>query len=257
VQCRRVSCDRKGEKEEISVLFHCATNKNKGQKVSSGQTLQRGGLLTFLEQWSIFCLAKFEKRIMWISKGESTMAFLNTLKKKIKIFNKKKNGGPEAIAFSEADLHEHLTREESLTCRENKGRNLVVASTENRFSQDLISYALEMAKRMDYGIIAINAASITQDVTDFFSTTHDKIYAEFKESSVENAESFRAEARGLGLTFAHIVQSSSIDHAIDHIRNECGHIEFVISENREPVNARGGIPKEKRVAQRLCVYSVN
>lgn len=185
------------------------------------------------------------------------MAFLNTLKNKIKIFNKKTNGYQEAIAYSNADIHEDLTRNESLTCLENQGRNLVVTSSETRFSDDMVAYALEMAKRMGYGIIAVNAASIAQDVTAFFSTTHDKLYLKFKESAAENVESFRAKAAEQGLKFAHIVQSSNIDHAIDHIRKECGQIEFIISENREPVKTRENVKSEKRVFQQLCVYSVN
>jgi hypothetical protein len=48
-----------------------------------------------------------------------------------------------------------------------------------------------------------------------------------------------------------------MDHAIAAVAKECGEIEFIISENKEPARARGVVGNEKRIAQRLCVYSMN
>jgi hypothetical protein len=183
------------------------------------------------------------------------MAFLNTLKTKLRIFNKKVDDYQEAITFAEAGIGNQ--NQETLTCAENNGRNVVVATHESRFSDDMMSYALEMAGRMNYGIIAVNAANITHDLTEFFSTTHDKLFADFKETSARNAEAFRAKALDQGLKFAHTVHFSDMDHAIAAVAKECGEIEFIISENKEPARARGVVGNEKRIAQRLCVYSMN
>jgi hypothetical protein len=183
------------------------------------------------------------------------MAFLNTLKTKLRIFNKKVDDYQEAITFSEAGIRNQ--NQETLTCAENNGRNVVVATHESRFSDDMMSYALEMAGRMNYGIIAVNAANITHDLTEFFSTTHDKLFTDFKETSARNAEAFRAKALDQGLKFAHTVHFSDMDHAIAAVAKECGEIEFIISENKEPARARGVVGNEKRIAQRLCVYSMN
>ncbi len=183
------------------------------------------------------------------------MAFFNTLKTKLQIFNKKVDDYQEAITFSEAGIQDH--NQSTLACAENNGRNVVVATHESRFSDDMMSYALEMAGRMNYGIIAVNAANITHDLTEFFSTTHDKLFADFKETSARNVEAFRTKALDQGLKFAHTVHFSDLDHAVAAVAKECGEIEFIISENREPARARGVVGNEKRIAQRLCVYSMN
>jgi len=185
------------------------------------------------------------------------MAFFNTLKQKLLGLNKKVDDYQEAITFAEAGVENRVFQEAAMTCEKNSGRNLVVASHESRFSDEMIDYALEMAKRMDYGIIAVNAANLTHDVTEFFSTTHKELYQDFKETSVKNVASFREKAAEQGLKFAHTTKYSGIDHAIDDITKECGQIEFIISENRDSARARGVVENQQRIAQRLCVYSIN
>jgi len=185
------------------------------------------------------------------------MAFLTALKSKLSLFNKKVEDYQEAITFSEAGMNTCTKQPKTTPCAGNTGRNLVVASHDNRFSDDMIDYALDMAKRMDYGIIAVNAANLTHDVTEFFSTTHEEIYKDFKKTSEMNVAEFRTKATDLGLKFAHTIKFSDIDHALNDITKECGEIEFVISENRESTRARGVNQNEKRLAQRLCVYSMN
>lgn len=185
------------------------------------------------------------------------MKFLNTIKTRLMNFNKKVDDYQEAITFSEAGVPANQSQEEGLTCVENQGHNLVVATQETRFTDDMIDYALEMAKRMNYDIIAMNAANITHDVTEFFSTTHDELYQDFKQTAEQNALSFKQKAEELGLKFAHTTSFSNIDQALDNITKECGQVEFVITENREKARVRESSENTQRIAQRLCVYSVN
>jgi hypothetical protein len=185
------------------------------------------------------------------------MAFLDTLKKKLQTFNKKVDDYQETVTFAEAGVHHLIAKPEVLECAESSDRNLVVASYESRFSDDLVAYALEMAQRMDFGIIAVNAANLTHDVTEFFSTTHEALFNDFKEASTRNVQAFRTRAVELDLKFTHTIKFSSIDHAIDDITKKCGEIEFIISENREQARTRGVVKNENRIAQRLCIYSMN
>jgi hypothetical protein len=183
------------------------------------------------------------------------MQFLN------KIFSRgKKNGNAEEpIKFTQhCDSSSSGTDGgQCMLCKENEGKNLVVATLESRFSDDMVEYALDMAKRMDYGIIAVNAANLTHDVTSFFSTTQEELYADFKETAAKNVAPFEAQAEKLGLKFAHTTSQANVDHAIDDITKECGHIEFIISENKRPAAIRDAAVNQNRIAQRLCVYSVN
>jgi hypothetical protein len=188
--------------------------------------------------------------------GGNTMAFFDTLKTKLQRLNRRVDDYQEAITFSEAGAHDHVTGKLEMACAENKGKNLVVVSHESRFSDAITSYSLEMAQRMNYGIIAVNTANLTHDVTEFFSTTHDRLFHEFRELSAKNIEGFRSQAMEKGLQFAHSVQYSGIEKALETIRQECGGIEFIIEENRTPAPLRGQARPEKRLAQRLCVYSL-
>jgi hypothetical protein len=185
------------------------------------------------------------------------MAFLNALKTKLLNLNKKMDDYQEAITFSEAGVSQGPDRKEAMTCVENEGRNLVVASQSSRFPDDMVDYALEMAKRMDYDIIAVNAANITHAVTEFFSSTHEDLYREFKQEATDNVREFKEKAETMGLKFAHTTNFSNIDQAIEDINKECGQVEFVITENREPAQVRDAVENTQRIAQRLFVYSVN
>lgn len=187
------------------------------------------------------------------------MQFLNGLKDRLS-FGKKHGNTENAIMFSQPCVKDEDGVEQctcTMSCRTNQGKNLVVASLESRFSDDMVEYALDMAKRMDYGIIAVNAANLTHDVTSFFSTTQEELYADFKDTAGKNVVSFKEKAAELGLKFAHTTSQADVDHAISDITNECGQIEFIISENKSPVAVRDAAVNQNRIAQRLCVYSVS
>ncbi len=185
------------------------------------------------------------------------MAFLKTIKEKLLKLNNKVDDYQEAITFSQANVSTDDSPKEAMTCVENAGRNLVVASQESSFPDDMVDYALDMAQRMNYDIIAVNAANITHDVTEFFSSTHEDLYRDFKAAAQENAVAFREKVEALGLKFAHSTNYSGIDHAIDEVTKECGQVEFVITENREAPRVQDRAENSQRIAQRLFVYSVN
>lgn len=186
------------------------------------------------------------------------MQFLNGLKDRIFSLGKKHGNAEKAITFSRPSVNTDADVDQCpLTCSENQGKNLVVATLESRFSDDMVEYALDMAKRMDYGIIAVNAANLTHDVTSFFSTPQEELYADFKDTAGRNVVPFQEKAAELGLKFAHTTSQADVDHAISDITKECGHIEFIISENKRPAAIRDAAVNQNRIAQRLCVYSVN
>ncbi len=185
------------------------------------------------------------------------MQFLNGLKDRILTLGKKHGNAEKAIKFSQPCVNSDADTDQCLLCSENQGKNLVVATLESRFSDEMVDYALDMAKRMDYGIIAVNAANLTHDVTSFFSTTQEELYADYKDTAGRNVTPFKEKASELGLKFAHTTSQANVDHAIADITKECGHIEFIISENKSPAAIRDAAVNQDRIAQRLCVYSVN
>ncbi len=146
------------------------------------------------------------------------------------LFNKsKKKAGkvddPEAGSRDQTHETKHTASEDNVR------RNIAVATYESLFPDNMVSYTLEMAERMGCGIIAVNCANLTHDVTEFFSNAHDVAFDEFKKNSDRNAENFRAKAGEKNLAFTHMVHYSDIDTAIDAVIKDYGKPEYIITEN--------------------------
>ncbi|MCF8126346.1 MAG: response regulator [Desulfotignum sp.] len=146
------------------------------------------------------------------------------------LFNKtrtKSGKGDDPEAGSRDQTRQTLTA----GSEENTGKNIAVATYESLFPETMVSYAIEMAQRMGCGIIAVNCANLTHDITEFFSNAHDVAFDEFKKNSDRNVEDFCTKAMEQGLNFTHMVHFSNIDNAIDAAIKKYGKPEFVITEN--------------------------
>jgi CheY-like chemotaxis protein len=153
------------------------------------------------------------------------------------IFNKSKKA-PAKTDDHEAGGGNQRGGDRTLAAEKQADRNIAVATYESLFPEKMVSYTLEMAKRMDCGIIAVNCANLSHDITAFFSNAHDTAFDEFKKNSDRNAAGFCQKAMDLNLEFAHMVHFSDIDTAIDAIVEEYGKPEFIITEN--PAGAAKG-----------------
>jgi CheY-like chemotaxis protein/molybdopterin-guanine dinucleotide biosynthesis protein A len=153
------------------------------------------------------------------------MALFSKSKKKPVQANDQKAQDPEAGSLG-PDAGGRAGASEKKTVR-----NIAVATYESRFPDNMVAYATEMAKRMDCGLIAVNCANLSHDITEFFSNAHDVAFEDFKKNSDRNIEDFRAKADALGLEFAHTVHFSNIDNAISAVVKEFGKPEFIITEN--------------------------
>lgn len=159
----------------------------------------------------------------------------------------------EAITFAEAG-HPQGTdaapRPDSLT-----GGKLLVIGRETTFSQAVVDYALEMARRMSYEIVALNTAPLSCDTYRLFSASQKKICQEFQAMSVEQADKFRTAAEVQGLSFTHVVKFSDHDRALEDVQREHSNIEFVISDT-DPDTVAERIADTPRPSNQVYVYSM-
>ena len=127
--------------------------------------------------------------------------------KPFKVLNKLRNKMSKyqnAITFAEAgEFNQALEMRDGITIRE-ESLKLLVIGEKGSFSKEIIDYALEMAKRMSYDILALNTASLSCDTFKLFSS-HNKICDEFKLLSEKNIMSFREAAVEKGISFSHKV----------------------------------------------------
>jgi hypothetical protein len=179
---------------------------------------------------------------------------LGKIRKKMNRLTGKMDQYQEAITFAEAGQPEYVrefTREEV----QKEPDKLLVIGRESAFSREIIDYALEMAKRMSYEIVALNTAPLSCDTFKLFSSSRDKICMDFKVLSENNAELFKQEASREGIPFSHVVKFSETDEAIESVRKELGEIAFVVSESEEQ-HVEDRIAEGERLQRKLFVYSM-
>lgn len=161
----------------------------------------------------------------------------------------------EAITFAEAGesgYARELIQEEKVKEEPTK---LLVVGREGSFSKEIIDYALEMAQRMSFEIIALNTAPLSCETFKLFSSSRNDICKEFKSLSEKNATSFRELATERGITFEHAIMYSETDEAIESVRKEFGEVAFVVSES-EGEQAESRIEEGERLRRELFVYSM-
>jgi DNA-binding NtrC family response regulator len=111
-----------------------------------------------------------------------------------------------------------------------KGR-LLVLGQQSGFSGPLVDYALEMAGRLSYEVVAVNAAGFSQETFRSFPGARDKVCQDFQAVSEQNAVPFREAAADKGVPFRHLVKFTDADDATVEVRNEVGDIDYVICES--------------------------
>jgi hypothetical protein len=163
----------------------------------------------------------------------------------------------EAVTFAEAGEHEHVKTlfYADADVAEEKAGKLLVVGREGTFSREIMDYALDMAQRLHYEILALNTAALSGETFRLFSSSHKKLSEDFRELSEKNAMPFHEEADRLGVAFAHMVKFSARDEAIQEINKEFSNIEFVVSDSEEerPVERA---EEGERARQAIYVYSM-
>lgn len=135
-----------------------------------------------------------------------------------------------------------------------KSRKLVVVGRESIFSKEIIDYAIEMAERMSYEIVALNTAPLSCE-TFRLSSSRDQICTDFQMLSEQYVRPFREEAQKRGVPFSHVVKFSESYEVLKQLRKEIGEFEFVISEEEHDVTTNRAETGE-RSRQEIFVYSM-
>jgi CheY-like chemotaxis protein len=121
-----------------------------------------------------------------------------------------------------------------------KGR-LLVLGRQSAFPAELVDYALDMAERLSYEVIALNAAGFSKETFRSFPGARDKVCQDFQAVSEASAVPFREAAAEKGVPFSHLVKFTSADEATAELRNQIGDIDYVICESEERLDEPGPI----------------
>ncbi|PQP33966.1 hypothetical protein C6A37_10215, partial [Desulfobacteraceae bacterium SEEP-SAG9] len=126
---------------------------------------------------------------------------------------------------------------------------------ESTFSKEIVDYALEMAQRMAYNILALSTAPLSCETFKLFSSSRNQVCEEFKSMSEKNAALFQEAAAEKGILFEHIVMFSEPEEALESITKERREIAFVVSETVED-RGESRIEEGERLSTNLYVYSM-
>ncbi|MEJ2643169.1 MAG: hypothetical protein P8010_26790 [Desulfosarcinaceae bacterium] len=132
---------------------------------------------------------------------------------------------------------------------------LLVMGRESRFSNEVIDYAIDMARRMSFEIIALNSAPLSCDAFSLLSDSQKKLCREFQSISEENAMAFQSQAEANGIPFTHLVKYDAPEKALANVQKEYGNIEFVISEPQAPA-ITDQAAQSNRPRSEVLVYSM-
>jgi len=134
---------------------------------------------------------------------------------------------------------------------------LVVMGKGVAFSDEIVEYALEMAQRMEYEIIALNTAPLSCESFNLFSSSRKDLCREFQDMSIKNAALFQAKAEKRGIHFIHRVNFVDTDTALEEVQKEFGeNISFIVSEPEEEQATVSRAINEKRPEAEIFVYSM-
>ena len=153
---------------------------------------------------------------------------------------KKHERTEEAIVFAEAGEYEYAR--EILKRDDNEKKKILVVGGEEGFSKKLVHYALGMAERMDYEIVALNVIPAGNRL---FSLLNEKVREELRERTAKEADDFRKKADEKGILFSHNVRFGDFDKSIKDANKDFKRISVVLTEpehvaDRSP--AKAGIP---------------
>ena len=181
--------------------------------------------------------------------------FLGRIKQKLSRTGNKLDKYHEAVTFAEAGESEYAMETMAEQRVEQAPTKLLVMGRESTFSKEIIDYALEMAQRMSYDILALNTAPLSCETFKLFSNSRDQVCEEFKSMSEKNAGLFQEAAAEKGIAFDHIVMFSESEEALQSITKEHRDISFVVSETVED-RAENRMEEGERLRTNLFVYSM-
>jgi nucleotide-binding universal stress UspA family protein len=142
----------------------------------------------------------------------------------------------QAITFAEEGEHQYAKEaleEAEPAARPADTKSILVLGNEDTFPDYLIDYAVDMAERFDYEIIALNALPMSRK-TRVLSGFADEIGERFRTNAGNAGEVFRKRAEERGVRFRQEIELMSEQKAIRHLHKKEDNIEFVLTE---PENA--------------------
>jgi len=134
-----------------------------------------------------------------------------------------------AAAFAEAGEHETAR---CIITPIMKTRKILVIGHEDGFSEKLSSYALDMAKRLDFELMALN---VTSAPLSLFGEEQDRAIAAFTEGAQRSGADLREKAAADNIVFTHRVEIGYQDEVVERLHSQDSGLRYVLTEPDQDV----------------------
>lgn len=159
------------------------------------------------------------------------MAFLGLFRKKkkndIKVSERKQSALQDAaVAATFAEAGEHETARSMIDTARGK-KTILVISRDDHFSEKLAAYATEMAKRLDFELLAVNTTDAPLTLPP---DQREEAAAAFARECEANSSVLREKADNEGIPLILLTEVGHQDEIIERLHTEYPGMRFVLTE---------------------------
>lgn len=134
----------------------------------------------------------------------------------------------EAIAMAEAGAQE-LARETIVHAKMERAKILVVGK-EDIFTEPVLDYAVGLAERLGYDIVAMNVNTVMGHSGKFLSPFKKNLRDEFEKRADEAFSALQQKASSRNIHCEHVIKYGDFSKAVEELHHERKRIEFVVTE---------------------------
>ncbi len=153
--------------------------------------------------------------------------------------NEKMEQYQEAVTYAEANMPEEARL--VLERAEKEPSIILVLGRDHDFSKCLKDYAIGLAGRLRYEIVAVSTRYIPADPEPGITSYRDKLRQDFSELSEKAASPFREQCEEAGVSFRHLVKFGDATDIIRELHQEFKRLEYVVTEPDESVERADGV----------------
>ncbi len=108
-------------------------------------------------------------------------------------------------------------------------RKILIVSREARFSESVVNYAVNLAERLGYDLMALNVGTAGSAAGFLHSPYRRYLEEKFRKQAKAASSEIQARLAAKGLGFEHLVRFGELGAAVEALNNEKRRIEFVLN----------------------------
>jgi len=147
------------------------------------------------------------------------------------------DGDGRTGAFAQADSHEFAHG--GLVQTQLERPKLLVVGKEDIFTEPVIDYAISLAERLGFDIVAMNVNTVSGYSGGFIAPYKKRLHEEFDKRAIHAFGILKKKAETKGVCCKHVVKVSPMNRALQECCQEIDRIELVVTEPEGQVGPDG------------------